>query len=132
MNITWELLKKVDETSHSGHYSKTRTVWGRGYSRRVPRWISDAVKSPRLAKLAEFVNNDPGLKRKGITARTYNTTIRKGRQMSSGVYYSWGDYPGTVFIASKGAEKVFEHNSAETYRRNVEVVRWILDQRRSK
>lgn len=127
--ITWELLKQIDDSQFKGHYDNANTTWNRNKTRRVPRWVSDKMKAPSLKHLSDFINTDIIMQAKGFKAELDHTTISKGRQMSSGVYYTRGTYTGNKLTVCVNGQQVYEHNSAETYRSNSDVVSWILRQK---
>ncbi len=85
----------------------------------------ERVKCPRLKQMAEFIN----AKFPDLDAEVRGTSSIKGRQGSSGVYYSQRDYDGNKLTVreKKTYKTVYSHDSTETYRENRDVARWIFD-----
>ncbi len=81
-------------------------------------------KCPSLKIMADYINSTLD----GYDAKIEKTESSKGRQLSSGVYYSRSNYYGNKLIVKKGNSTVFEHDSTKTYRYNIEVVNWIFSQ----
>ncbi len=105
MDSKYKIIRKKMEDAQS-------TCWKR----------FNKVRCPSLKIMADYINNTLY----GYTAKVEETSCCKGRQMSSGVYYSRSDYNGNKLIVKKNGKVVFEHDAIKTYRYNVEVVQWIF------
>ena len=86
------------------------------------------VRCPSLKVMADYINGTLD----GYNAEIEKTESSKGRQLSSGVYYSRSDYYGNKLIVKKDNLIVLEHDSTQTYRYNIEVVNWIFSQEEKK
>lgn len=80
----------------------------------------ELLKGTRLASLAKFINDRlPGYVAK-IEPGYCNTDRKVGRLRIPGRGRN-----GNKLVVRKNGEVVFDHNAAETYRKNSEVVNWI-------
>lgn len=88
------------------------------------RYACDRVRCPSLKKMAQYINEAVD----GFTAVLDDWSEYKGRQLSSGVYYTRQSYDGHRLTITDEKTKVVvkEHCSTETYRRNTDIARVIL------
>lgn len=91
-----------------------------------PMFGEYSVRSPTLTKMANVVNCFFKVNGK-FTAKVRKTMSHKGRQMSSGVYYTRHEYYGNVFeLYDSNGKLVFAHDSTETYRTNRDVAEYLV------
>jgi hypothetical protein len=86
------------------------------------RFTREATRCPSLKEMGDFINERLGYKVR-IEKGECNTDRKAGRLRIPGK----GRIGNRLIVTHKG-QVLLDHNSAETYRHNTEVAKWIIEQ----
>ena len=112
-------MRDADDTEFKPHYY---------YKKDEDGTVTRKTYSPRLTTLAKFINE----KFPDLEAELRSTgNVYKDRQLTGTRLRSPGirEYKGNILKVKdkKTNGIIFDHDSTDTYRNNVEVCRWILN-----